>query len=308
MNLKVQITPNNKRGLEIKNPVIAASGTVGYGVEYAKLVDINKLGAIICKGTTLKPRSGNAQPRIFETASGVLNSIGLENIGIDALIKEKAPIWAKWKVPVVVNIAGENVDEYAELAYKLDSVKGISGIEVNISCPNVARGGMEFGTNPRDAAAVTKAVKGHTSLPAIVKLSPNVTDIVEIASAVEQAGADAISLINTLRGMAIDIKVKKPFLGGVAGGLSGPAVKPVALYMVYRVSSAVKVPIIGGGGIASANDAIEFIMAGASAVWLSTAIMVNPAAPLEVIDGIAGYMKREGLKDVSQLVGVAKSA
>ena len=308
MNLKVQIAPKNKRGLEIKNPVIAASGTVGYGMEYAKLVDINKLGAIICKGTTLKPRVGNAQPRIFETASGVLNSIGLENIGIDALIKEKAPVWSKWNVPVIVNIAGESVDEYAELAYKLDGIKGVSGIEVNISCPNVARGGMEFGTNPRDAAAVTKAVKGHTSLPAIVKLSPNVTDIVEIASAVESEGADAISLINTLRGMAIDIKAKKPFLGAAIGGLSGPAVKPVALYMVYRVSSAVKVPVIGGGGIACADDAIEFIMAGASAVWLSTAIMVNPAAPLEVLDGIAGYMKREGLKDVSQLVGVAKSA
>ena len=308
MNLKVQIAPKNKRGLEIKNPVIAASGTVGYGMEYAKLIDIESLGAIICKGTTLKPRVGNAQPRIFETASGVLNSIGLENIGIDALIKETAPVWAKWKVPVIVNIAGESVDEYAELAYKLDSVKGVSGIEVNISCPNVARGGMEFGTNPRDATAVTKAVKGHTSLPVIVKLSPNVTDIVEIASAVEQAGADAISLINTLRGLAIDIKTKKPFLGGVTGGLSGPAVKPVALYMVYRVSSAVKVPIIGGGGIACANDAIEFIMAGASAVWLSTAVMVNPAAPIEVLDGIVGYMKKEGLKDISQLVGVAKSA
>jgi dihydroorotate dehydrogenase (NAD+) catalytic subunit len=306
LNLKVQIAPKNKRGLEIKNPVVAASGTVGYGMEYAKLVDISKLGAIICKGTTLKPRSGNEQPRIFETASGVLNSIGLENIGIDALIKEKALLWAKWKVPVIVNIAGESVDEYAELAYKLDSIKGVSGIEVNISCPNVARGGMEFGTNPRDAAAVTKAVKGHTSLPAIVKLSPNVTDIVEIASAVEQAGADAISLINTLRGMAIDIKAKKPFLGGVTGGLSGPAIKPVALYMVYRVSSAVKVPVIGGGGIACADDAIEFIMAGASAVWLSTAIMVNPTAPLEVLDGIVSYMEKEGLKDISQLVGIAK--
>jgi dihydroorotate dehydrogenase (NAD+) catalytic subunit len=306
LNLKVQIAPKNKRGLEIKNPVIVASGTVGYGVEYAKLVDINKLGAIICKGTTLKPRSGNAQPRIFETASGVLNSIGLENIGIDALIKEKAPVWANWKVPVIVNIAGESVDEYAELAYKLDSVKGVSGVEVNISCPNVARGGMEFGTNPRDAAAVTKAVKGHTSLPAIVKLSPNVTDIVEIASAVEQAGADAISLINTLRGIAIDIKTKKPFLGGMTGGLSGPAVKPVALYMVYRVSSAVKVPVIGGGGITSANDAIEFIMAGASAVWLSTAIMVNPQAPLDVLEGIVSYMEKEGVEDIAQLVGIAK--
>ena len=308
MNLKVQVALKDKRGLEIQNPVIAASGTVGYGIEYAKLIDINKLGAIICKGTTLKPRGGNAQPRIFETASGVLNSIGLENIGIDALIKDKAPVWAKWKVPVIVNIAGESIDEYAELAYKLDGVRGVSGVEVNISCPNVARGGMGFGTSPRDAAAVTKAVKGHTSLPAIVKLSPNVTDIVEIASAVEQAGADAVSLINTLRGMAIDIKAKKPFLGAMTGGLSGPAIKPVALYMVYRVSNAVEVPVIGGGGIASADDAIEFIMAGASAVWLSTAIMVNPQAPLDVLDGIVSYMKKEKLTDIAQLVGIAKSA
>lgn len=308
MNLKVQIAPKNERGLEIKNPVIAASGTVGYGDEYAGMVDIDKLGAIICKGTTLKPKAGNAQPRIYETASGVLNSIGLENIGIDTLIKEKAPAWSKWKVPVIVNIAGESVDEYAELAYKLDSVKGVAGIEVNISCPNVERGGMEFGTNARDAAEVTRAVKGHTSLPFIVKLSPNVTDIVEIARAVEAEGADAVSLINTLRGIAIDIKAKKPFLGATTGGLSGPAVKPVALYMVYRVSGAVKVPVIGGGGIASAEDAIEFIIAGASAVWLSTAVMVNPQAPLEVLDGIAGYMKKEGIKDISQLVGVAKSA
>lgn len=308
MNLKVQLAPKNKRGLEIKNPVIAASGTVGYGIEYAELIDIDKLGALICKGTTLKPRDGNAQPRICETASGVLNSIGLENIGIDALIKDKVPIWAKWNVPVIVNIAGENVDEYAELAYKLDNVKGVAGIEVNISCPNVARGGMEFGTNARDAAAVTKAVRGHTSLPVIIKLSPNVTDIAEIARAVESEGADAVSLINTLRGMAIDIKARKPFLGAVTGGLSGPAVKPVALYMVYRVSSAVKVPVIGGGGIACANDAIEFIMAGASAVWLSTAIMVNPQAPLEVLEGIVGYMKKEKLTDIARLAGAAKSA
>jgi len=308
LNLKVQLAPKNKRGLEIKNPVIAASGTVGYGIEYAELIDIDKLGALICKGTTLKPRDGNAQPRICETASGVLNSIGLENIGIDALIKDKVPIWAKWNVPVIVNIAGENVDEYAELAYKLDNVKGVAGIEVNISCPNVARGGMEFGTNARDAAAVTKAVRGHTSLPVIVKLSPNVTDIAEIARAVESEGADAVSLINTLRGMAIDIKARKPFLGAVTGGLSGPAVKPVALYMVYRVSSAVKVPVIGGGGIACANDAIEFIMAGASAVWLSTAIMVNPQAPLEVLEGIVGYMKKEKLTDIARLAGAAKSA
>lgn len=304
----MQLAPRNGRGLLLANPVMTASGTFGYGTEYSQLFDIQRLGAIVCKGTTLEPREGNPQPRLAETASGVINSIGLQNIGVRALIKEKAPVWAGWRVPVIVNIAGDTVEEYRKLAKALDGVKGVSGIEVNISCPNVARGGIEFGTNPRDAAAVTKAVKGHTGLPAIVKLSPNVTDIVEIASAVEQAGADAISLINTLRGLAIDIKTKKPFLGGVTGGLSGPAIKPVALYMVYRVSEAVEVPVIGGGGVASANDAIEFIMAGASAVWLSTAVMVNPTAPLEVLDGIVSYMKKEGLKDISQLVGIAKSA
>jgi len=308
MNLAVDIAPSNKRGLKLKNPVVAASGTVGYGTEYAEMVDVGRLGAIVCKGTTLKPRKGNPQPRLCETASGLLNSVGLQNIGVDELIKREAPIWAGWKVPVIVNIAGESVDEYAELAYRLDDVKGVSGIEVNISCPNVARGGMEFGTSPKDAARVTKAVKGHTTLPAIVKLSPNVTDIAEIARAVEDAGADAISLINTLRGMAIDIASKKPFLGGVMGGLSGPAIKPVALYMVYTVARTVKVPIIGGGGIVCAEDAIEFIMAGASAFWVSTGTLIDPNAPLQILDGVVGYMEREGVDDIASLIGIAQPA
>ena len=308
MNLAVDIAPNNKRGLKLKNPVVAASGTVGYGTEYAEMVDVGMLGAIVSKGTTLKPRQGNPQPRLCETASGLLNSVGLQNIGIDELIKREAPVWAGWKVPVIVNIAGESVDEYAELAYRLDGVKGVSGIEVNISCPNVARGGMEFGTSPRDAAKVTKAVKGHTTLPAIVKLSPNVTDIAEIARAVEDAGADAISLINTLRGMAIDVAGKKPFLGGVIGGLSGPAIKPVALYMVYKVAQTVKVPIIGGGGIVSAEDAIEFIMAGASAFWVSTGTLIDPNAPLQILDGVVDYMQREGVDDIASLIGIAQPA
>ena len=308
MNLSVDIAPNNKRGLKLKNPVVAASGTVGYGTEYAEMVEVGRLGAIVSKGTTLKPRKGNPQPRLCETASGLLNSVGLQNIGIDELIKREAPIWAGWKVPVIVNIAGESVDEYAELAYRLDGVRGVSGIEVNISCPNVARGGMEFGTSPRDAAKVTKAVKGHTTLPAIVKLSPNVTDIAEMARAVEDAGADAISLINTLRGMAIDVASKKPFLGGITGGLSGPAIKPVALYMVYTVARTVKVPIIGGGGIVSAEDAIEFIMAGASAFWVSTGTLIDPNAPLQILDGVVDYMQREGVDDIASLIGIAQPA
>jgi dihydroorotate dehydrogenase (NAD+) catalytic subunit len=308
MKLSVDIAPNNKRGLKLKNPVVAASGTVGYGTEYAEMVDVGRLGAIVCKGTTLKPRQGNPQPRLCETASGLLNSDGLQNIGVEELIKREAPIWATWKVPVIVNIAGESVDEYAELAYRLDGVRGVSGIEVNISCPNVARGGMEFGTSPKDAAKVTKAVKGHTTLPAIVKLSPNVTDIAEMARAVADAGADAISLVNTLRGMAIDIASKRPFLGGVTGGLSGPAIKPVALYMVYTVARTVKVPIIGGGGIVSAEDAIEFIMAGASAFWVSTGTLIDPNAPLVILDGVVGYMEREGVDDIASLIGIAQPA
>jgi len=303
----VQLAPHNKRGLKLKNPVMTASGTVGYGTEYAELVDIERLGAIVTKGTTLSPCPGNPQPRLVETASGLLNSVGLQNIGIDALIAEKAPIWATWRVPVIVNIAGESIEDYIELARRLDGVAGVSGIEVNISCPNVARGGMEFGVSPEAAAEVTGAVKERTTLPVIVKLTPNVTDIAQLARAVEEAGADAISLVNTLRGMAIDITVKRPFLGGITGGLSGPAIKPVALYMVYQVSQAVAVPIVGCGGIASANDAIEFIMVGASAVQIGTATMVNPNAPIEALDGIARFMEREGVKDIAQLIGVAKA-
>jgi dihydroorotate dehydrogenase (NAD+) catalytic subunit len=308
VKLAVQIAPRNECGLELKNPVIAASGTVGYGTEYAGMVDIERLGAIVSKGTTLKPRAGNPQPRLCETASGLLNSVGLENKGVEAVIAEEAPIWATWDVPVLVNIAGDSVDEYAELAYALDGVEGVSGIEVNISCPNVARGGMEFGTCPEDAAAVTQAVKGHTTLPVVAKLTPNVTDIAEIARAVEEAGADAVSLVNTLRGMAIDVEARKPFLGGVTGGLSGPAIKPVALYMVYQVARAVKVPVIGGGGIVSANDAMEFIMAGASAFWVSTGVLVDPDAPLRVLEGVIEFMGREGVEDIAELVGTAASA
>jgi dihydroorotate dehydrogenase (NAD+) catalytic subunit len=308
VNLTIQVAPNNELGLELKNPVIAASGTVGYGTEYAGLVDIEKLGAIVSKGTTLKPRAGNPQPRLCETASGLLNSVGLENKGVEAVIAEEAPVWATWDVPVLVNIAGDSVDEYAELAYALDSVEGVSGVEVNISCPNVARGGMELGTSPRDAAEVTRAARGHTTLPVVVKLTPNVTDIAEIARAVEEAGADAISLVNTLRGMAIDLEARKPFLGGVTGGLSGPAIRPVALYMVYQVARAVRVPVIGGGGITSANDALEFIMAGASAFWVSTGVLVDPDAPLDVLDGVVQFMEREGVEDIAELVGAAASA
>ena len=306
MNLAVQLAPTHPHGLLLKNPVMTASGTFGYGTEYSQFFDIQRLGAIVCKGTTLEPREGNPQPRLKETPAGLLNSIGLQNIGVEALIKEKAPIWASWQVPVIVNIAGERVEDYAELASRLEGVAGVSGLEVNISCPNIEAGGMEFGTDPRVAAAVIGAVKSTTSLPIIVKLTPKVTDIVEIASAVSEAGAHAVCLINTLTGMAIDITERKPFLGNITGGLSGPAIKPVALYMVYQVAGKVKMPIIGCGGISSAEDALEFIMAGASAIEVGTAQLANPRALLDVLEGIERFMQKEGVRELSELIGAAR--
>ncbi len=305
LDLSTQLAPGNGRGLPLANPVMTASGTFGYGTEYSEVFDVQRLGAIICKGTTRQPRPGNPQPRLVETTGGVLNSIGMENIGVDALIKEKAPAWANWRVPVIVNILGQSVEEYAELARLLDGVAGVSGIEVNISCPNVSAGGIEFGASPESAAAATAAARGNTSLPLIVKLSPNVTDITEIATAVVAAGADALSLINTLKGMAIDTASRKPILGNVGGGLSGPAIKPVALHMVYRVARSVDVPVIGCGGIASANDALEFIMAGASAIQVGTAIFADPRAPLDILDGIERFMEKEGVRRLSELIGAA---
>jgi dihydroorotate dehydrogenase (NAD+) catalytic subunit len=306
MNLAVQLAANNPRGLLLKNPVMTASGTFGYGTEYGELVDIQRLGAIVCKGTTLHPREGNPQPRLVETSSGLLNSIGLQNIGVEALIREKAPLWASWKVPVIVNIAGETVEEYAAVASRLDGVPGVSAVEVNVGCPNVKAGGMEFGRDPKSAAAVTGAVKAATSLPVMVKLTPNVTDIVEIALAVSEAGADALCLVNTLRGMAIDTAARRPSLGNVHGGLSGPAIKPVALSMVYQAAGQVSIPIVGCGGISSAEDALEFIMAGASAVEVGTFQFVNPRALLDVLEGIEYFMEREGMRDLPEIIGAAR--
>jgi len=306
MNLSVQLAPKHRQGLLLTNPVMTASGTFGYGTEYSHMFDIQKLGAIVCKGTTLEPRDGSPQPRLAETACGLLNSIGLQNIGVKALIKEKAPVWASWKVPVIVNIAGENIDDYARLAGELDGVAGISGIEVNISCPNIKAGGAEFGAKPESAAKVTAAVKAATSLPVLVKLTPNTSDIAEIAMAVAEAGADAISLINTLKGIAIDITKRRPLLGSITGGLSGPAIKPVALYMVYEVAGAVDLPVIGCGGIITASDAIEFIMAGASAVQVGTASFTNPRAPLDVLEGIEQFMEKEGIDELTDLIGAAR--
>lgn len=306
MNLSVQLAPKHQLGLLLANPVMTASGTFGYGTEYSHLFDIQKLGAIVCKGTTLEPRDGNPQPRLAETASGVLNSIGLQNIGVKALIQEKAPIWAGWQVPVIANIAGATLDEYAQLAGELDGVAGISALEVNVGCPNIKAGGAEFGTDPESAAKVTAAVKDATSLPVLIKLTPNTSNIAKIALAVAEAGAEAISLINTLKGMVIDITRRRPLLGNITGGLSGPAIKPVALYMIYEVAGAVELPIIGCGGITNASDAIEFIMAGASAIQVGTASFTNPRAPFDVLEGIEKFMEEEGIKDITDLVGIAR--
>jgi dihydroorotate dehydrogenase (NAD+) catalytic subunit len=307
MNLSVQLAPGNKKGLKLTNPVMTASGTFGYGIEYEHLFDIQKLGAIVCKGTTLEPRDGNPQPRIAETANGMLNSIGLQNIGVDALIKEKAPVWASWQVPVIVNIAGRTIDDYAEVAKELDKIPGVAGLEVNISCPNIKAGGAEFGANPESAAKVTEAVRKATALPVIMKLTPDTAEIVRIAQAVTGAGADALCFINTVRGMAINIKTRKPLLGNGYGGLSGPAIKPVALYMVYEVYKAVNIPIIGCGGITNANDAIEFFMAGATAIQVGTASFMNPRAPMDVLEGIESYLEKEKIQDIRELIGVAHS-
>jgi dihydroorotate dehydrogenase (NAD+) catalytic subunit len=307
MDLSVQLAPKSKTGFLLKNPVMTASGTFGYGTEYEHLFDIQSLGAIVCKGTTLDPRQGNPQPRIAETSGGILNSIGLQNIGVEALIKEKAPIWANWNVPVVVNIAGNSVEDYASITRKLEGVPGIHGLEVNISCPNVKAGCVEFGSDPSSAARVMDAVRKATSLPVWVKLTPNTSDVISIALAVANAGADAIVLINTLKGMTIDIKSRRPVLGNVTGGLSGPVVKPVALRMVYDVAGVIKdVPLIGSGGIMTASDAIEFFLAGASAVQIGTANLINPRAPILILEGIQSYLQKEGLDDIKSLIGAGR--
>jgi dihydroorotate dehydrogenase (NAD+) catalytic subunit len=305
-DLRVQLAPRHPEGLILSNPVMISSGIVGYGVEYADIADIQKLGAIVCKGTTLMPREGNRQPRLEETAGGLLNSIGWENVGVDALIAEKAPVWAGWRVPVIVNVAGETIDDYVAVTNKLEGVSGISGVELNISCPNVSSGGMEFGVDPRLAAQVTSEVKAATTLPVIVKLSPNVADIKEIALAVEEAGADAISLINTLKGMAIDINQRKPCLGNIVGGLSGPAIKPVALYMVFEAARVVHIPVIGCGGIASAEDALEFVMAGATAVQIGTACLTVPDICLTILNGIELFLREKGISSITDIVGIAQ--
>jgi len=293
--------------LKLKNPVMTASGTFGYGGEYADYVDLNKLGAIVVKGLSLKPRAGNPPPRIMETPSGMLNAVGLQNIGVHTFIEEKLPILRKYDTNVIANIYGETYDEYKKVAQKLTSAKGVHALEVNISCPNVRKGGLSFGADPKSAAAVTRKVKEVTGLPVIVKLTPNVTDITAIAAAVEKAGADAISLINTLTGMSVDIFTRRPHLKNVTGGLSGPAIKPVALRMVWQVLQKISIPVIGIGGIMNAEDALEFLILGAKAVQIGTANFINPQATIEIIGGIERYMELNGIKNISKLIGTFRS-
>jgi dihydroorotate dehydrogenase (NAD+) catalytic subunit len=296
-------------GIRMKNPVMTASGTFGYGEEFSPFIDLDKLGAIVLKGISLKPKRGNPPPRIIETSSGILNAIGLQNVGVEVLINKKLPYLQKFTTPVIINIFGDTLEEYVELARKLDNIsqeKGIAGLEINISCPNVQKGGIVWGTEAQLTYKVVNNIRKVTTLPLIVKLSPNVTDIKVIAVAAEEAGADVLSLINTLVGMAVDVSLRRPKLANISGGLSGPAVKPVALWMVWQVFQTVNIPIIGMGGIMKAQDALEFIIAGARAVSIGTANLVNPKAAIEIIKGIEEYLVENKIKDINELVGSLK--
>ncbi len=297
-DLKVKIGP-----LELKNPVMTASGTFGYGREYASLLDLNELGAIVVKGLSLKPRAGNPPPRIVETPCGMLNAIGLANIGIENFINDKLPELRGLDTQVIVNIYGHHLDEYGELAAALKGVDGVAAIEVNISCPNVAQGGMAFGVDPAVAARVTERVLDQTDKPVIVKLSPNVTDIRVIARAVEKAGAHALSLINTLTGMVVDVEKRSPVLANVTGGLSGPAIRPVAVHMVYQVAQTVKIPVIGMGGIMDWRDAMEFLIAGARAVQVGTANFVNPLATVQIVEGLRRFCEEKDIVRIGDVIG-----
>ena len=306
LDLSVNLAPLHPRGLVIRNPVIGASGTVAYGKELGEVSDLALIGAIVCKGITRYPRAGNPQPRLAETSAGLLNTIGLQNVGAEAAADTLAPQWATWPIKVIANISGETATEFGEIARILEGRPGISGLEVNIGCPNVERGGLEFGVDARAAALVTETVKKNTSLPVMVKLTPNVTDIAEISRAVVDSGADCISLVNTFVGLTIDVPKRRPTLSTVTGGLSGPAIKPLALAMVYKAAGAVDVPVVGMGGISNAQDALEFIMAGATAVQVGTANFTNPRACVEVAEGLREYMEQQGIDTVTSIVGAAR--
>ena len=297
----------NIAGIPLRNPVMTASGTFGYGEEFAEYVDMETIGAFVTKGLSLKPRAGNPTPRIVETPGGMLNAIGLQNVGIDAFIAKKVPYFRSIKTPAIANFFGNTVDEYAEMARRLDEVPEVAALEVNISCPNVKQGGIVFGTDPDCAASVVTACRAVTKKPLIVKLSPNVTDVVVMARACEDAGADALSLINTLTGMAIDLQKRRPVLANITGGFSGPAIKPVALRMVWQVAKAVKVPIIGIGGIMNAVDALEFMLAGATAVQIGTASFINPGAAQKIAEEMEAWLIANGVADIKSLIGALET-
>jgi len=296
----------NIGGIALKNPVIAASGTFGYGLEFSPFLDLNSLGGIVVKGLSLKPNPGNPPPRIIETAGGMLNAIGLQNIGIEGFIAQKLPLLRNYDVAIIVNIFGTTVEEYISLAQRLSSIEGIAGLEINISCPNIKKGGMSFGKYPKQAGLLIKRIRKATPLPLMVKLTPQASDIVEVARRVEGEGADSISLINTFLGMAIDVETATPLLSTITGGLSGPAIKPIALRMVWEVAQKLSIPVVGIGGIMCADDALEFIIAGAQAVQVGTANLINPAVCLEVIEGIKNYLETKNISDIKELVGSLK--
>ena len=300
----VDLSVEAARGLWLKNPVLTASGTFGQGVEYAELIDVARLGAIVNKGTTPHARPGNPQYRIAETPAGILNSIGLENPGAEEVARKYGKVWAKLGVPVIVNVAGYSVEDYVFVVEALDGTAGVIAFELNVSCPNV-EGGMLFGCDPGLAADVTRAVKDATDKPVIVKLTPNAPDVVAVARACEDAGADGLTAINTVLGMRIDVAKRRPMLGTGSGGLSGPAIRPIAVHLTYQVAQAVSIPIIGAGGVTSANDALEFLMAGASAVQVGTATFADPTAPLSVIEGLAAFVREQGLASIRDIIGAA---
>lgn len=287
----------------MKNPVMTASGTFGSGREYASLFDLDKLGALVVKSLTLEKRAGNPCPRLCETASGIINSIGLQNKGVNEFIQKDLPFLSSHNVPIIANVAGESIDEYVHVCTRLEAEKDIAGIELNISCPNVKKGSMLFGQDPDLASSVVKKCRAVVKKPLIVKLTPNVTDIAQIAREVEYAGADAVSLINTLRGMAIDIETFRPLLAGITGGLSGPAIKPVAVRMVWEVSRAVNIPVIGMGGITNTEDAVEFFLAGASAIAVGTANFIDPLASINIVDGLERFLQRKGFRNIKEIIG-----
>lgn len=301
----VDLTVDLGRGLVLRNPFLVASGTFGYGTEYADVVEVERLGAICSKGTTLRPRQGNPPPRVTETPAGMLNSIGLQNPGVDGVLEKYGPTWASWKVPVIVNVAGESVEDYVEVARRLDGQPGVAGIELNISCPNVGAGGLQFALDAGAASQVTAAVRRATDLPLMVKLSPAATDVRGIARGIEDAGADAISAVNTLPGLAIDRVRRRPLLGNTFGGLSGPALKPVALRVVYEVAQVVKIPIVAIGGVGSLDDVLDYLMCGAVAVQVGTAVFADPVLPLRLVDELTAWCSAQGLTSHREIIGAA---